>query len=103
MGGDLDSSLKAANTEALKNAAKNGFGIALELWDAEHRANLDVARRAAGGSEQALKKAVFDRAKDRLAKTKPTVAEVAKLFGVEPGDLSDKGTLQTILEVEGVL
>lgn len=103
MGGDVDSSLKAANTEALKNAAKNGFGIALELWSEEHRANLATARRAAGGSEKDLKKAVWDLAKKRLNKTKPTVAEVAETFGFEPADLSDTATLRAILEKEGVL
>lgn len=102
MGGDLDSSLKAANTEALKNAAKNGFGVGLELWDAEHRDKLALQRRAAG-SAQARKKLVFDLAKEKLGKDKPSQAEIAKLFNVKPGDLSDDATSRKILEAEGVL
>lgn len=103
MGADLDSSLKAANTEALKNAAKNGFGVALELWDAGHRESLQLARNAAGGSEAALKKAVFDLAKKQLNKAKPSVTEVAKLFKVEAGELSDRDTLSRILTDQGVI
>lgn len=103
MGTDLDSSLKAANTEALKNAAKNGFGIGLELWNAEYRESLQVTRRAAGGSEQALKKAVFDLAKSKLGKARPSITDVATLFKVDPAELNDKDTNQRILEAEGVL
>jgi hypothetical protein len=106
MGADVDSSLKAANTEAIKNAAKNGFGIGLELWNEEHRADIAVARRAGEGDLPALKKAVFDLAKKKLDKksgAKTTVAEVAKCFGVDPGELSDMATLRGILESEGVL
>jgi len=100
---DVDMAVKSANSEAFKNAAKNGFGVALELWSEEHREALKVARTAAGGSEAALKKSVFDLAKQQLGKAKPTVAEVAKNFGVEPGDLADKETLQRILTEAGVL
>ena len=100
---DVDMAVKSANSEAFKNAAKNGFGVALELWSEEHRENLKVARAAAGGSEASLKKAVFDLAKKQLGKTKPTVAEVAKQFGVEAGELSDKATLEKILQDQGVI
>jgi len=99
---DPDAAVKTSQAEAFKKAAHQ-FGVALELWDEEHRADLEVARRAAGGSEAALKKSVFDLAKKRLAKVKPTVAEVAELFGVPAGDLSDKATLERILRAEGVL
>jgi hypothetical protein len=100
---DADMAVKSANSEAMKNAAKNGFGVALELWDADHRKNLEVARRAAGGSEQALKKAVFDLAKERLGKSRPTLVEVATLFGQDPEDMSDPQVLGAILEREGVV
>jgi hypothetical protein len=99
---DPDKAIKTAQAEALKKAAHQ-FGIALELWDEEHRKDLDVARRAAGGSEQALKKAVFDRAKEKLGKKRPTLKQVAEAFGVEEGDLSDKGKLEKILKDEGIL
>lgn len=99
---DPDKAIKTAQAEALKKAAHQ-FGIALELWDEEHRAGLETARKAAGGSEKDLKKSVFDLAKKRLDKTKPTVAEVADLFGVEPGELSDKDTLARILTEQGVI
>lgn len=99
---DPDKAVKTAQAEALKKAAHQ-YGVALELWDEEHRASLKLARNAASGSEAALKKSVFDLAKKRLNKTKPTVAEVAELFGVETGELSDKGTLARILEEQGVI
>jgi hypothetical protein len=100
---DPDMAVKSANSEAFKNAAKNGFGVALELWSEEHRASLKTARSAAGGSEAALKKAVFDLAKEQLGKKKPTVAEVAANFGVDAGELADKATLERILTDQGVL
>lgn len=100
---DLDMAVKSANSEAIKNAAKNGFGVGLELWDAEYRAQLDQRRRAAGGSEQALKALVFDIAKQRLDTTKPSLAQIAELFNVDAGDLSDAESLAAILEAEGVL
>lgn len=99
---DPDKALKTAQAEALKKAAHQ-YGIALELWDEEHRESLKLARNAAGGSEAALKKSVFDLAKKQLNKAKPTVAEVAKQFGVEPGELSDKATLTKILQDQGVI
>jgi hypothetical protein len=99
---DLDMAVKSANTEAIKNAAKNGFGIGLELWDAEYRTQLDQRRRAAGGNEQALKSLVWDVAKRKLGTAKPAAADVAKLFNVSAGDLSDPDTLAEILAEEGI-
>lgn len=99
---DLDMAMKSANTEALKNAAKNGFGIGLELWDAEYRDQLGQKRRLLAGSEQAMKQAVWRLAQQRDPEAK-TAAKVAKLFGVKTGDLADKEVLKTILEAEGVL
>lgn len=101
MGADLDSSLKAANTEAIKNAAKNGFGIALELWNADHRD--DLARRRKLTTPAARKAELFKLARTRLEKDKPTAAEIAKLFKVKAGDLSDDVTVSAILEQEGLL
>lgn len=100
---DLDMAVKTANSEALKNAAKNGFGVGLELWDADYRAELRTQRQLVQGNEAALKQAVWDIARERLAKDKPSLDEVAKLFGVKKGDLSDKDTLIGILEDVGRL
>lgn len=99
---DPDAAVKTSQAEAFKKAAHQ-FGVALELWDADHRADIEVARRAAGGSEAALKKSVWDLARKRLGKDKPAVADVAELFGVASGDLSSAATLETILRTEGVL
>jgi len=100
--GDLDMAAKSANTEAIKNAAKNGFGVALELWDAEYRATLGEQRRLLAGSEQAMKQAVWKLAQKRDPNAK-TGAAVAKLFGLKAGDLNDPDVLKSILQDEGLL
>lgn len=99
---DLDMACKSANTEAIKNAAKNGFGVGLELWDADYREGLGAKRRLLAGSEQAMKQAVWKLAQERDPNAK-TGAQVAALFGLKAGDLNDKDTLKKILEDEGVL
>src|SRR6266576_3944350 len=99
---DVDMAVKSANTEALKNAAKNGFGVGLELWDKEYRETLGQRRKAIAGNEAAMKSLVFDLAKN-MTGGKPTAKQVAELFGVTVGDLADAATLSTILEAEGVL
>jgi hypothetical protein len=100
---DPDMAVKSANTEALKNAAKNGFGVGIELWDAEYRAQLGQKRKAVEGNEQALKQMVFTLAQARLDTSKPSQAQIAELFGVKAGDLSDPTTLTAILTDEGLL
>jgi hypothetical protein len=100
---DADMAVKSANSEAIKNAAKNGFGIALELWDEGHRDDL-ARRREILKSEQSMKLEVFRIAKEKFTgEGSPKVQDVADIFGVEPGDLSDKAKLKEILEAEGVL
>ena len=100
---DPDMALKSAVSEALKNAAKNGFGIGLELWDAEYRKTLDSRRALLGGSEAALKREVFRIARDKTGLDKPTGAQVAKVFGRKAGELADPAVLREILEGEGLL
>jgi hypothetical protein len=100
---DVDMAVKSANTEALKNAAKNGFGVGIELWDKEYRETLGQQRRLLGGSEQAMKQEVWKIAKEKLGIEKPTPAQIAKLFGVKAGDLADADSLKAILEGEGIL
>jgi hypothetical protein len=100
---DLDMAVKSANTEALKNAAKNGFGVGLELWDKEYRSQLASRRKAIEGDDKALKALVWDIAKKRLGNELPLAADVAALFDVSVGQLSDAGVLKTLLESEGLL
>lgn len=100
---DVDMAVKSANTEALKNAAKNGFGVGIELWDKEYRDTLGQQRRLLGGSEAAMKQEVFKIAKERLGTERPSASAVAKVFNVSMGDLSDAEALKGILEAEGVL
>lgn len=100
---DPDMAVKSANTEALKNAAKNGFGVGLELWNAEYREKLGQRRRASSGNEAALKSLVFDLAKGVLGDSNPGAKDVAKAFDVSVGDLSDPDVLREILVREGLL
>lgn len=96
----LDKAIKTANSEAMKNAAKNGFGVALDLWNAGYRDSVKAQRKRAGLSEAQVKSAVFKIARDRLDKEKPSAAEVAKLFNVPAGSLTDKDALLAILAAE---
>ena len=100
---DPDMAVKSANSEAMKNAAKNGWGVSLELWNEEYRSKLAGRRALAGGSEHALKRAVVDAAGARLGLKMPTAAEVAEVYEVSIGELADPEVLRTILEAEGVL
>lgn len=101
---DPDMAVKSANTEALKNAAKNGFGVALELWDKEYLATLNSKRRVMAGDNAAMKQAVWKIAKNKIGGDKtPTVKQVADLFGVTQGALQEDSVLKSILEEEGVL
>jgi hypothetical protein len=95
--GDPDMASKTALSEAIKNAAKNGFGVGLELWSEEHRASLATDRALAAGDEATLKKVVYDRAKDGLGKSRPTQAEVADYFNVTVDDLKSADVLKGIL------
>lgn len=101
-GKDCDKIAKTALAEAIKKAGHQ-FGIALYLWDPAARARAEKLKNLAGGSEVALKREVVAIAKERTGKDKPTAAEIAEVFGVKAGDLSDKATLQKILTDEGLL
>lgn len=100
---DPDMAIKSANSEAMKNAAKNGWGISLELWNEEHRNKLAQQRRLSGGSVSALKAEVFTLAIEKTGVERPTASAVAEVFGVKPGELADPDVLRGILEREGVL
>jgi|SRR5581483_5344952 len=100
---DPDMALKSAVSEAIKNAAKNGFGVGLELWNEEYRKTLDSKRALLGGSEAALKREVFKIAREKTGLDKPSGAQVAKAFGRKAGELADPAVLREILEGEGLL
>jgi hypothetical protein len=96
----LDMAVKSATSEAIKNAAKNGFGVALDLWNAQYRDDVKAARKRAGMTEAQLKAQVFKIAIARLGKDKPSAAEIAGLFNVPASKLTDKDTLLEILANE---
>lgn len=97
---DPDKALKTAQAEALKKAAHQ-YGIALELWDEEHRRAIDRQQRRAKASAASLKQEVWKLAKMRLGKDKPSAKEIAALFGVTPASLAEEETLRDILEEHG--
>lgn len=98
--GSRDMAVKSATSEAIKNAAKNGFGVALDLWNAEYRDDVKAARALAGMNEAQLKAKVFGIARTKLDKDKPSAAEIGKLFDVPPAKLTDEDTLRAILVAE---
>jgi hypothetical protein len=97
---DVDMAVKSANSEAMKNAAKNGFGVALELWDEDHRAALEAERQGRPPVESddaltELKNRVADLAV--TAGVDRTGPSIAAHFGVSVEDLQDKETLERLL------
>lgn len=94
---DLDMAVKSANSEAMKNAAKNGFGVGLELWDADHRDELARQRANSAGDVTTLKASVYAKAQEELDDESPTGAEVADHFNVTVADLNKVPVLKKIL------
>lgn len=98
---DVDMAVKSANSEAMKNAAKNGFGVALELWDEEHRADLETQRREVVQNEsrlETLKNRVADIAVAQgVERTGPAIAAH---FGVTLEQLQDEDELEAIVAQE---
>lgn len=95
---DLDMAVKSANSEAIKNAAKNGFGVALELWDEEHRADLETQRREVVSKLDTLKNRVADIAVAQGAER--TGPAIAAHYGVSLEDLQDESKLEAIVAQE---
>lgn len=94
---DPDMAIKTAQAEALKKAA-NQYGVALELWDEDHRDKLEQERNAGSiilkkYQEKIREYYVID-TKDEA----PTVAKVAEYYRVEPADLSNVDVLAEIVE-----
>lgn len=98
---DLDMAVKSANSEAMKNAAKNGWGVGLELWDEEYRQELAVARESGAATVaesvdlQALKNRVADLAV--TAGVERTGPAIASHFGVTIEALQSRETLEHIV------
>ena len=98
---DLDMAVKSANSEAMKNAAKNGWGVGLELWNEEYREELAVARESGAATVaesvdlQALKNRVADLAV--TAGVERTGPAIASHFGVTIEALQSRETLEHII------
>lgn len=98
---DLDMAVKSANSEAMKNAAKNGFGVALELWDEDHRADLDAQRNLLG--QGAVVESELDSLKNRVADiavsegVDRTGPAIAAHFGIPVEQLQDQKVLEGIV------
>lgn len=99
---DPDMALKSALAEAIKKAAHQ-LGVGLHLWDKDTRAKIEKKMDLAKASDAKLKAAVYQIARDRLDKTKPTMAEVAELFGRKTADMQEPETNRAILQEEGLL
>lgn len=95
--------MKEAVSDGVKRALKNlGDQFGLSLYDKVKRADLEAKQKVAA-TPLTLKRAVWAIAKERLAKDKPTLADVAALFSVDVADLTEPTTLESILRSEGVL
>ena len=99
---DPDMAAKTALAEAIKKAGHQ-LGIGLYLWDDDKRALVEKKMALAGASEAKQKAAVYQLARDRLGKTKPTAQEVAELFGREQAEMLEPETNRAILEAEGLI
>lgn len=94
--------MKEAVSDGVKRALKNlGDQFGLGLYDAERRE--DVERRRGLKTDAGVKREVWKIARERTGKDKPTAKEIAALFGVDPGTLTEPVTLRQILVNEGVL
>ncbi len=99
---DPDMALKSALAEAIKKAGHQ-LGIGLHLWDKDTRERIERKMDLAKASDAKLKAAVYQIARDRLDKTKPTAAEVAKLFGKTTQEMVEPDVNREILKAEGLL
>lgn len=99
---DPDMALKSALAEAIKKAAHQ-LGVGLHLWDKATRAKIEKKMSLSKASDAKLKAAVYQLARDRLDKTKPTMAEVATLFGRQMADMAEDNVNREILMEEGLL
>jgi hypothetical protein len=95
---DADMAVKSANSEAIKNAAKNGWGMALELWTEEGREVVARGRALAQGDVSALKQEVLRLGLEKGAE--PNADAIAAKFEVKPEQLNDPDVLRSIIDKE---
>ena len=89
---DPDDVIKTAQAEALKKAA-NLYGVALELWDKDYRADLSRQREQSNEENNdldLLKLAVYDLACTLTEKQEVTVDEMLVLFDCDKLDLQNR-------------
>ena len=98
---DPDMAAKTALAEAIKKAWHQA-GVALYLWDAEARDQVNQAKVAAE-SPAARKKVLKSAAVDKLGTTNPTKDQVASAFDLEPADLDDDEVVSDTLRAIGLL
>lgn len=98
---DPDMAAKTALAEAIKKAWHQA-GVALYLWDAEARDQVNQAK-AAAESPAARKKVLKSAAADKLGITNPTKDQVASAFDLEPADLDDDEVVSDTLRAIGLL
>lgn len=94
---DADMALKSALSEAIKNAAKNGFGIALELWNEEHRNAIAEERKAQTLTLAQLKQIAKDEFASEL-KGMEAATQICTHLGLEYTDLQNRDVLYDSLK-----
>jgi hypothetical protein len=99
----LDKATPQGQGSAITYARRYSLGSILGLiTETDDDGNSASGSRAAKvPTEAELKKKTFAIAKAALEKDRPTVAEVAKFFGVQASDMQDKEVLQRLLEEHG--
>lgn len=96
---DIDMAAKTAQAEALKKAS-NQFGMALELWDAEHRDTLKAIRNAINGGDVAtLKKHLAAAVPDFTGNADTKQAKFKAHYNLpDDADINDFDTLVGLID-----
>jgi len=92
---DADMSAKTALAEAIKKAGHQ-LGIGLYLWDPEARDEVNAQMKQASKPGE-VKAKIFELAKQKTGKDKPTPEEIASSFGLELSQLQNINTLVGVL------
>lgn len=99
----LDKASPQGQGSAITYARRYSLGAILALiTETDDDGNsASSSRPAKDPTEAEMKKATFAIAKAALEKDRPTVAEVAKFFGVQTSDMQDKEVLARLLKEHG--